>query len=297
MAESTRLPPLNGLRVFEAAGRHLNFRAAADELGVTQGAVAQQVRGLEAHLSLRLFERRAKGLAFTGVGRSYHGQVSAALALLQEATEALKPEPSKVTISVTPTFAAKWLLPNLPILTARHPEIDLRVLATESVLSFHADGIDLAIRQGQSPFGASLDARLLFRQEIVAVAAPALIAKESLPLASDALNRLALLHDTHNLWPAFYRHVFGVRDLAASKGLSFSQTSLSIDAALAEQGIALASRFLVDRDLRSGRLLQVVPGTLRGDRDFYLLALKTDRRQRAVDDVINWLETQSHSNS
>ncbi len=292
MASSNPLPPLNGLRVFEAAGRHLNFRAAADELGVTQGAVAQQVRGLEAYLSLRLFERQAKGLAFTATGRSYHGQVAAALRSLQEATAALKPEPSKVTISVTPTFAAKWLLPNLPGLAGDHPAIDLRVLATDSVLSFHADGIDLAVRQGQPPFGASLDARLLFRQEIVAVAAPALIAEESLPLVQDAFERTALLHDTHNLWPAFYREVFGISDAAASRGMSFSQTSLSIDAALAGQGIALASRFLVERDLQAGRLHQVVPGTLRGNGDFYLLALKTTHRNRSAADVMNWLEAQ-----
>lgn len=296
MPRSVRLPPLNGLRAFEAAGRHLNFRAAANELGVTQGAVAQQVRGLEAHLGLRLFERRAKGLAFTAIGRSYHSQVEAALASLQEATAALRPEPHTVTISVTPTFAAKWLLPNLPSLTMRHPEIDLRVLATESVLSFHADGIDLAIRQGHPPFGASLDARLLFRQEIAAVASPALVAKNSLPLAPRAFDKLALLHDTHNLWPEFYRQVLGVSDLATSRGPSFSQTSLSIDAALAGQGVALASQFLVERDLRSGGLLRVVPGTLRGNRDFYLLALKKTRRKTAIDDVMSWLEEQSRSN-
>ena len=104
------LPPLNGLRAFETAGRRLNFRMAADELGVTQGAVAQQVRQLEAHLGLPLFERLPKGLAFTSSGRSYHAQVSAAFEELRNATNNLKPEPGKVLISVTPTFAAKWLI-------------------------------------------------------------------------------------------------------------------------------------------------------------------------------------------
>ena len=86
------LPPLNGLRAFDAAGRHLSFRAAAEELGVTQGAVAQQVRGLEAHLGLRLFERRPRGLAFTAAGRGYHREVSAGFAQLSRETATLRPE-------------------------------------------------------------------------------------------------------------------------------------------------------------------------------------------------------------
>ncbi len=142
------LPPLNGLRAFDAAGRHLNFRAAADEMGVTQGAVAQQVRQLEAQLGLPLFDRLPKGLAFTSVGRGYHARVATAFADLRAATETLRPEPDKVLVSVTPTFAAKWLIPNLPDFSAAYPKADLRILATERVSSFHGDGIDLAVRHG-----------------------------------------------------------------------------------------------------------------------------------------------------
>ncbi len=189
------LPPLNGLRAFEIAGRRLNFRAAADELGVTQGAVAQQVRQLEAHLGLPLFERLPKGIAFTSSGRSYHAHVSAAFEELRTATNNLRPEPDKVLISVTPTFAAKWLIPNLPDFSAQHPEIDLRILATEKVSSFHSDGIDLAIRQGEPPFGAALDVILLFRQEIIAVAAPTLVEGHRLPLNLDTISKLPKLHE------------------------------------------------------------------------------------------------------
>jgi LysR family glycine cleavage system transcriptional activator len=167
-----QIPPLNGLRAFDVAGRHLNFRSAADEMGVTQGAVAQQVRQLEAHLGLPLFQRLPKGLAFTPAGRSYHARVANAFEDLRAATETLRPEPGKVLVSVTPTFAAKWLIPNLPDFSASHPEIDLRIVATEKVSSFHSDGIDLAVRQGNPPFGAALDAIRLFRQTIIAVAPP-----------------------------------------------------------------------------------------------------------------------------
>ncbi len=110
----SKLPPLNALRAFDAAGLHLNFRVAADEMGVTQGAIAQQVRLLEDHLGVKLFDRMPKGLAFTSVGRGYHAHISAAFADILSATNVLRPEPDKVLVSVTPTFAAKWLIPNLP---------------------------------------------------------------------------------------------------------------------------------------------------------------------------------------
>lgn len=280
------LPPLNGLRAFEAAGRCLNFRAAAEELGVTQGAVAQQVRGLEAQLGTPLFQRHSKGLEFTAAGRSYHARVAEAFSILREATDTLIPQADKVLISVTPTVASKWLIPNLPSLAARHPSLDLRILATEHVSSFHSDGIDLAIRQGNPPFGAALESHLLFRQEIVAVASPALIAESSLPLDASTLKRLPKIHDSHRLWPTFLA-LFDIRE-PASRGLQLSQTALAIDAAVEGQGIALASEFLVRKEIASGRLAKVVPETLRGTGDFYLLA-RRERRRSAVTAVLDWL--------
>ena len=281
-----QLPPLNGLRAFDVAGRCLNFRAAADELGVTQGAVAQQVRQLEAHLGVPLFERLPKGLAFTSAGRSYHAFVAAAFEALRNATEQLKPEPRKVLVSVTPTFAAKWLIPNLPDFSAKHPDIDLRILATEKVSSFHSDGIDLAVRQGKPPFGASLDAHLLFRQEIVAVAAPSLVDGYDLPLDAKALSSIPKLHDSHNLWPEFLK-LHNIED-EAEHGLRLSQTSLSVDAALFGQGAALVSRFLVETEIAAKRLIQITPQTLIGEQDFYLLSTRKTKQNPAIEAVISW---------
>ncbi len=293
MTEPLQLPPLNALRAFEVAGRHLNFRVAADELGVTQAAIAQQVRGLEAALGVRLFERGARGVSFTAVGRSYHQAVSDAFNRLREATGLLKPESAKVTVSVTSTFASRWLIPNLPAFTSLHPDIDFRILSTERVLSFHSDGIDLAVRQGKPPFGAQFEVDLLFRQSIIAVASPELIGQTSLPLGNHDLARFALLHDTHNLWPEFLRVKCGVAGTPKQRNLHFSQTSLGIEAALSGQGIALASRFLVARDLDAGRLVQVVDGSLKGSDDFYLLARTSGERQAAVDVVRQWLLSRS----
>ncbi|KUP94680.1 LysR family transcriptional regulator [Tritonibacter horizontis] len=201
------LPPLNSLRAFDAAGRRLSFRAAADELGVTQGAVAQQVRQLEAHLGFPLFERVPKGLVLTSVGRSFHNRIADVFADLRSSVAELKPEPNKVLISVTPTFAAKWLIPNLPDFTATHPNIDLRIMATEKLSSFHSDGIDLAVRQGSPPFGASLDVTLLFKQTLIAVASPKFAAKGGDPIDLDALAKLPKIHDAHDLWPGYLAYL------------------------------------------------------------------------------------------
>lgn len=281
------LPPLNALRAFDVAGRHLNFRAAADEMGLTQGAVAQQVRLLEAHLALKLFERLPKGLAFTTVGRGYHARVATAFADLQDATQVLRPESDKVLISVTPSFAAKWLIPNLPAFSAQHPDIDLRILATEKVSSFHGDGIDLAVRQARPPFGATLDAVCLFRQDIIAVAAPQLLQGLNLPVDGVALSRLPKLHDAHDLWAAFLQNMQANDN--SGRGLRLSQTALAIDAALSGQGVALVAKFLVSRELASGSLVQVTPETMDGKQDFYLLAERNTKRSVAVNTVRHWL--------
>ena len=287
MSSEPRLPSLNGLRAFDAAGRLLSFRAAADELGVTQGAVAQQVRGLEVHLGLPLFVREPRGLSLTAEGRSYHPSVAAAFAALREATTALRPAPGHVTISVTPTFASKWLIPRIGAFSEAHPGIDLRITATERVSSFHSDGIDLAVRQGRPPFGASLLADLLFRQEVVAVCSPKLVEGLALPLGAADLEGLTLLHDTHDLWPGFLDAVFGGA-VRPRRGLRLSQTTLSLDAALAGQGIALASRFLVERDLTERRLVRPIDRSLDGTSDFYVLAPRKTL-SKAAEHVRTWL--------
>ncbi|KPD10750.1 LysR substrate-binding domain-containing protein [Phaeobacter sp. 11ANDIMAR09] len=281
------LPPLNALRAFEVAGRYLNFRLAAQEMGLTQGAVAQQVRLLEAHLGLPLFERHSKGLAFTSAGRGYHAAVTASFDGLRSATRVLRPEPDKVLVSVTPAFAAKWLIPNLPAFAEIHPGIDLRIMATEKLSSFHSEGINLAIRQGAPPFGAALEAVCLFRQEVIAVASPHLLGAEALPLSARALAKLPKLHDGHDLWPQFLAEL-GVKD-QSDRGLRLNQVALAIDAAISGQGVALVPRFLVARDLAAGTLLQVSAGAWEGDKRFYLLAEPHKKRSKATEQVRQWL--------
>ena len=291
----TELPPLNSLRAFDAAGRRLSFRSAAEELGVTQGAVAQQVRQLEAHLDLVLFERVPKGLRFTSVGRSFHNRIANVFADLRSATAELKSEPNKVLISVTPTFAAKWLIPNLSHFSAAYPNIDLRIMATEKVSSFYSDGIDLAVRQGSPPFGASLDVTLLFKQSLIAVAAPKFATEDGNRLEPETLNKLPKIHDTHDLWPSYLAHL-GVED-QSPRDLRLSQASLAIDAAIAGQGVALVSRFLVAPDIEAGRLVEVGAARDTGKNDFYVLTTRATKKNGSVADVLTWLKSRSAEGS
>lgn len=290
MAEGfRRLPPLNGLRVFEVVTRHLNFRLAAEELGVTQGAVAQQIRGLETELGLKLFERQPRTLVLTEAGRSYVANIRRAFELIAEATEALKPEPKHLTISVTPTFASRWLIPRLPDFTSAHPDIDLRIVATDRLSSFQTDAVDIAVRYGRPPFGPGLNAELLFEQVIVSVASPLLIEKLGPPDESDNLARYALLHDAHNFWAQFLERAYPNGATAAAKNIRFNQTSLAIEAAIAGQGLALASLFFVQEDIAAGRLSRPFMTELRVGSDFYLVSPRKRRHPEPIADVWNWL--------
>lgn len=284
-----QLPPLNALRVFDAVAQQSNFRLAAEQLNVTQGAVAQQIRKLEDDLGIRLFVREAHGVALTDAGRAFLPNIRRAFELIGDATASLRAAPTRLTISVTPTFAAKWLLPRLSEFVAANPLIDLRILATEQLSSFHADGVDLAIRQSRPPFGPGLEVDFLFPQALIAVCSPALLASLDTPLNPASLRGQVLLEDSHNLWPEFLEQALGQPDVAGNKRLQFNQTSLAIDAAIAGQGIALASRFLLHDELASGRLVQPFAAELRGSLDFYVVVPRKKRHPEPAEAVRAWL--------
>ncbi|WP_369987024.1 LysR substrate-binding domain-containing protein [Pseudomonas xanthosomatis] len=286
------LPSLNALRMFEVVARHLNFRLAAEELGVTQAAVAQQIRGLEASLGIRLFERLPRGLGLTDAGRAYSTSVRAALAMIDEATRLLRPAPAHFTVSVTPTFASKWLIPRLGDFAEANPGIDLRLLASDRLSHFHTDAVDLAVRYGQPPFGPGLNVELLMEQRVVAVASPGLLAGKGQPGSFEALQGFVALHDAHDYWPAFTAALFPGHPPPTARNLRFNQTALAIEAALAGQGITLASQAFVAADLAAARLVQVFELQLRLDKAFYLVWPRNPRQGDELQVVKNWLKRQ-----
>ncbi len=266
------LPSLNGLRIFESVSRHLNFRLAAEELGVTQSAVAQQIRKLETELGIKLFDRLSRSLQLTSEGRTYIAGISRAFDIITEATLQIKPEPRRITLSVTPTFASKWLIPRLPNFLARNPSLDLQIVATERISNFHLDKVDLAIRYGRPPFGPGLHTELLYQQDIIAVCSPSLLSRMGRPTHADDLKQFLLLGDTHNFWPEFIQSVIGSTSVPSNIGIKFNQTAHAIEAAIAGQGIALTNSFFVEQDIKEGRLTRLYEGSLRGKSDFYIVA-------------------------
>lgn len=292
LSRTRRFPPLNALRAFEAAARHLNFRLAADELGVTQGAVAQQVRHLEDVVEIQLFRRLPRGLALTREGLEYFSSVQRALQIIADATDALGQRPMVLTVSTTPSFASKWLIPRLSDFGRLHPDIEVRVIADERLASFRADGVDIAIRLGKPAFPAGLVAELLFPLDIFAVASPKLL-ESGPPIRTPAdLSKHALLHDAHDLWPEFIEKLGGKGQTDPTKGPRFSQSLLAIDAAVAGQGIALTSEPLVERDIAEGRLRRVFDFSFPMSLGFYVVFPQANAHSEALGAMRRWLFAQ-----
>ena len=289
----TRLPPLNALKAFEAAGRHLNFRLAAEDIGVTQGAVAQQVRSLEATLGVKLFDRLPRGLALTEEGRKYFTPVRRAFQMITEATEELRPEKAVLTISVTPSFATKWLVPRLGNFTDAYPDVDVRLVASQELANFQSDGIDIAVRQGRPPFGPGLIADPLFFESYYAVCSPTLISGAHPLRTPEDLAHHVLLHDSHGLWPIFMQEIFGDGPKPASRTMNFSQTSLALDAAIAGQGVALASDLFAAEEIAAGRLCQPFPDAIKGEFGFFVVAPRSRSRVQHIEQMRDWLLSQS----
>ncbi|MBS0847332.1 LysR substrate-binding domain-containing protein [Citrobacter sp. JGM124] len=275
------LPSLNGLRAFEASGRKLSFRAAAEELGVTQGAVAQQIRALEDHLGLKLFYRLPKGLSLTQQGTAYLADVTRAFDTLVESTSRLQARPDVVTISVTPTVAAKLIIPLLGEFQAAFPGIELRTVATETLADFDRDQVDIAVRLSRAPLPSTMEGELLFRQHLIAVACPRLLENIALPLAASQISTFPLLHDTNNCWPDF------LQTAGKPPGALFNQTTLALDAAMAGQGVALACEVFVAADVKAGRLVMVADaGNVEGD--YYLVRKRASVNSKAAQAVWEW---------
>lgn len=282
MLPRRKLPPLNALRAFEAAGKRLNFRIAAEELGVTQGAVAQQVRLLEDHLGQPLFRRLSRGLELTPPGVAFLAEVSRAFDTLGEATERLLARVGHVTISVTPTVAARLLVPRLAALQAALPGFELRTIADEAMPDFDRDEVDLAIGLARPPFPPKVEAVLLVPQDIVAVASPALVGDATLPLEDAAIADLPLVHHCFDNWAKFLSRS------GSLPGPRFSLTSLAVDAALAGQGAVVASLGFVADDLRSGRLVRLSDRVLRLGPDYYLVRKRSAGPRAEADLVWTW---------
>lgn len=276
---------LNALRMFDASARHLNFRRAADELHLTQGAVAQQIRALEARLGRTLFRRLPRGLALTDAGRQYHTEVSRALQIVMEATEKLT-EATAITLSVTPSLASKWLMPRLPQLIEIMPEVDIKIHASEQKADLMRGDVDLVIRQGPHPQIKDISVLKLSDISYVAVASPRFV--DGALTLPDLLQQ-RLIQDSHSHWEGLCSDL----NLPSPKAtLNVNQTALAIDAAINGQGIALAPRLLVQDAITAGNLQAIWQDTRQTNHGFFVLYAPERASEKTIQ-VANWLAAQS----
>ena len=255
-----RLPSLNALRAFEAAGRHLSFTKAAEELNVTQAAVSHQVKALETQLGLQLFRRLNRRLLLTDTGQAYLPSLTAAFDQIADTTDRLANAPAResLRVSVLPSTAAKWLLPRLTRFNARHPDIDVLVSSNHALVDFRRDDVDLAVRFGQGHYPGLVTVPLM-QEQVFPVCSPKLLT-DGPPLREPRdLAHHTLLHSEHfegdiEQWSVWLEAV-GVSDIDASRGPFFSDSNLVLDAAAGGQGVALGRRSLAANDLAAGRLV------------------------------------------
>jgi len=273
-----RLPPLNALRAFEAAARHLSFERAGDEIAVTASAVGQQVKQLEAWLGKPLFTRLpSKGVALNALGERYAASITEALDILHEATaRALKPETSRsLTVSIIPSFATAWLIPRLGSLKERHPELEIRVSISLQRTDFAREDVDIAIRLGKGNY-PGLRTDLLMEETFFPVCSASLVNDPEHPLREPAdLLHHTLLHESAELpdymnWERWLAAV-GVKGVDTSHGPRFSHTFLALQAAASGQGVALATNVLIGDYLQAGRLVRPFREEVKGSNHYYVV--------------------------
>ncbi|MCH8926145.1 MAG: LysR family transcriptional regulator, partial [Proteobacteria bacterium] len=194
-----RLPPLNALRAFEAAARHLSFTKAAEELYVTQAAISHQVKALEAALDLQLFRRLNRRLMLTDAGQLYLPALTEAFDAIDTASARLRADENagRLVVSVANSLAAKWLLPRLPRFRDRHPEIEVEISAADRLVDFGRDNVDMALRYGLGNYpGLRVDP--LMKDTNFPVCSPELLAGPISLSEPGDLRRHNLLHDAGN---------------------------------------------------------------------------------------------------
>jgi LysR family transcriptional regulator, glycine cleavage system transcriptional activator len=267
-----RLLPLNPLRAFEAAARHLSFTRAAEELGVTQGAVSRHIRALEQRLGFPLFARTAQGLHLEQGSRVYAQVLHDAFNRIARATDNLVATQthSVLTIRGYTTFFIRWLIPRLPDFQRIHTDIEVRLVAATNPVDFDRDAVDIGFRYGRGHWrGWRSDP--LFMDELFPVCSPGYLAQRDATAPATLIPQSTLLH--HNLRSGDWADWLALADCARARHDNhyFEDLSIVYECARASLGIAIGQRSYIEDDLESGRLVQPFNTVLHRDLGYYLV--------------------------
>jgi len=270
-----KVPSLNALRFFEASARRLNLTQAAEELCVTQGAVSQRIKSLEAELGEKLFHRTKNGLLLTEAGERLASGVRDGLERIAAAWHA-ESEPRPLRLSVLPSFATCWLVPRLGRLNEDHPATRVELLAQGQAVDLRQESVDLAIRFGLGRY-PGLISQPMMGDSVVPVCAPSVLRQYGVPRAPEDLARMPILHDAATErdasgtdWESWLDQV-GCAGVAIGRGARFSQADLMIEAAARGLGVALARVSLAAEYLATGRLIRLKLGEVPACYSYHLV--------------------------
>ena len=287
---SRLLPPLKALRAFEAASRHLSFTEAAKELFVTQAAVSHQIKALESHLGVELFRRLNRGLMLTQEGQEFLPPVRRAFDLIQDATARAMEvdENTTLTVTVLPSFGARWLVARLGRFRDVHPDIDIYVSQTAELVDFTRENVDVGIRYGRGEYPGMRTDRLL-TEDIVPVCSPTLLdGQYPLRTPSDLLHQ-TLLHDTsHRDWRTWLLAA-AAQGVEPARGPIFTDSADLVTAAVAGQGVALARGVLAHDALVSGRLVRPFELSLPSEFAYYIVCPDNKANRPKIVAFREWL--------
>jgi LysR family glycine cleavage system transcriptional activator len=285
-----KLPPLNALRAFEATARHLSVKNAADELCVTPGAVSQMLKALELHLGVKLFRRVNRGIFLTDAGQGYLPPVRNAFRQIADASRrvAVSADTGVLTVSVTPFFAAAWLVPRLKDFQDAHPDIDLQVVTSNALVDFARDGVDVAVRHGLGRYPGLYSERVV-AVEIVPVAAPTLVARLRKPKSPAEMTRWPHVHDADRKGWHLWFQAQGIDEIGPPRGPAFDDSGLLLKAVLAGQGAGLLPAAMVALELAEGRLVKLADVVLLDEFAYYLVYPQSSRERPKVAAFRAWI--------
>jgi DNA-binding transcriptional LysR family regulator len=290
-----KIPSTVALSAFEAAARHQSFTKAADELAVTQSAVCLQIAVLEDLLGVKLFRRSKRGVTVTDAGLSYALSVRARLDEMERDTLELMANGAQGTtldLGVVPTFATNWLLPRLAEFRRAYPHIIVNLHTRTRPFLFEDTALDAAIYAGEASWPGT-EGHFLMRENLIAVASPALIAPRKV-LAASQLARLPLLQQTTR--PHAWRHWFQSQGLEVENDMAGPRLelfSMLAKAAIHGMGVSLFPKFLVEKELEEGLLVQVVKHAYLSDRSYYLIYPERKADRPALAAFRDWIELEA----
>ncbi len=300
----TRPVSVGHWRAFEAVARHLNFRAAAEELSLTQSAVSRQIQSLEEEVGLPLFLRHTRAVELTGAGAQLLQVVSASLSRIDSAVRLVRRTAGRKTVAISTwaSFASMWLISRMEAFQSEHPEIDIRIDATDAVVDLETTDVDLALRYAVPGAPWNTQAQRLFGEQLTVVASPWLLkSTPSIQKPKDLLNFTLIeagdTHRTQNLEWLSWQRWFEAQKLQTfepKRWLYFNYAHQIVQAALTGQGIALARMPLVADSLASGDLVEVLPqARLDSPMAYWLLAAPRSAQRPEIKAFCAWLQAQA----